>query len=177
MKIVDPADGRELGPGEEGEVLTRGPEMCLGYAADDHNAEAFEDDGFFHTGDLAMLTDDGAMVITGRSKDLIIRGGENISPREIEDALHEHPAIHEAAVVAMPHERMGETGCAFVVPEDGAALTFEEMVAFLEGTGMAKQKYPERLEIIDDFPRTAAGKIRKNVLRDRVAEVLGTREG
>jgi len=172
VKIVDPATGEEVGTGVEGEILTRGPEMCLGYAADDHNAEAFEPDGYFHTGDLAMMTDDGAMVITGRSKDLIIRGGENISPREVEDALHEHPAIHEAAVVAMPHERMGETGCAYVVLEDGATLNFEEMVAFLGGTGMAKQKYPERLEIIDEFPRTAAGKIRKNVLRDRIAAAL-----
>ena len=172
VKIVDPATGEEVGTGIEGEILTRGPEMCLGYAADDHNAEAFEPDGYFHTGDLAMMTGDGAMVITGRSKDLIIRGGENISPREVEDALHEHPAIHEAAVVAMPHERMGETGCAYVVLEDGATLNFEEMVAFLGGTGMAKQKYPERLEIIDEFPRTAAGKIRKNVLRDRIAAAL-----
>ena len=172
VKIVDSATGEEVGTGVEGEILTRGPEMCLGYAADDHNAEAFEPDGYFHTGDLAMMTGDGAMVITGRSKDLIIRGGENISPREVEDALHEHPAIHEAAVVAMPHERMGETGCAYVVLEDGATLNFEEMVAFLGGTGMAKQKYPERLEIIDEFPRTAAGKIRKNVLRDRIAAAL-----
>ena len=173
VKIVDPADGRELGVGEEGEILSRGPEMCLGYAADDHNAEAFEADGFFHTGDLAMMTEDGALVITGRSKDLIIRGGENISPREIEDALHEHPAIHEAAVVAMPHPRMGETGCAFVVLEDGATLSFEDMVTFLDRTGMAKQKYPERLEIIEAFPRTAAGKIRKNMLRDQIAAKVG----
>ena len=151
--------------------------MCLGYAAEDHNADAFEADGFFHTGDLAMMTDEGALVITGRSKDLIIRGGENISPREIEDALHEHPAIHEAAVVAMPHERMGETGCAYVVLEDGASLSFEDMVAFLDGTGMARQKYPEHLEIIEEFPRTAAGKIRKNVLRDRIVEQLSSREG
>ncbi|MBO6782947.1 MAG: AMP-binding protein [Alphaproteobacteria bacterium] len=177
VRIVDPADGRELGVGEEGEILTRGPEMCLGYAAEDHNADAFEADGFFHTGDLAMMTDEGALVITGRSKDLIIRGGENISPREIEDALHEHPAIHEAAVVAMPHERMGETGCAYVVLEDGASLSFEDMVAFLDGTGMARQKYPEHLEIIEEFPRTAAGKIRKNVLRDRIVEQLSSREG
>ena len=172
VKIVDPADGRELGPGEEGEILSRGPEMCLGYAAAEHNAEAFEADGFFHTGDLAMLDADGALVITGRSKDLIIRGGENISPREVEDALHEHPAIREAAVVAMPHARMGETGCAFVVLEPGADLDLARVSDFLSGTGMAKQKYPERLEIIDDFPRTAAGKIRKNVLRDRIADKL-----
>jgi acyl-CoA synthetase (AMP-forming)/AMP-acid ligase II len=172
VKIVDPATGAEVAPGVEGEILSRGPEMCLGYAAADHNEEAFEPDGYFHTGDLATLTTDGAMVITGRSKDLIIRGGENISAREVEDALHEHPAIHEAAVVAMPHPRMGETGCAFVVLEDDADLTFEDLIAFLEKTGMAKQKYPERLEIIDTFPRTAAGKIRKNVLRDQVAETL-----
>ena len=172
VKIVDPATGAEVAPGVEGEILSRGPEMCLGYAAADHNEEAFEPDGYFHTGDLATLTTDGAMVITGRSKDLIIRGGENVSPREVEDALHEHPAIHEAAVVAMPHPRMGETGCAFVVLEDDADLTFEDLIAFLEKTGMAKQKYPERLEIMDTFPRTAAGKIRKNVLRDQVAETL-----
>ncbi len=172
VKIVNPATGKEVDTGIEGEILTRGPEMCLGYAADDHNAEAFDDEGYFYTGDLAMMTDDGAMVITGRSKDLIIRGGENISPREVEDALHEHPAIHEAAIVAMPHERLGETGCAYVVLEDGTALSFDEMVAFLKKTGMAKQKYPERLEIVDEFPRTAAGKIRKNVLRDRIAAAL-----
>lgn len=172
VKIVDPADGRDVGPGEEGEILTRGPEMCLGYAGDGYNVEAFETDGYFHTGDLAMLDANGALVITGRSKDLIIRGGENISPREIEDALHEHLAIHEAAVVAMPHPRMGETGCAFVVLEEGESLTLADVAAFLDGTGMARQKYPERLEVIADFPRTAAGKIRKNVLRDRVTEAL-----
>ncbi|MBT5570408.1 MAG: AMP-binding protein [Alphaproteobacteria bacterium] len=172
VKIVDPATGDEVPPGVEGEILSRGPEMCLGYAAAEHNDEAFEPDGYFHTGDLATLTANGAMVITGRSKDLIIRGGENISPREVEDALHEHPAIHEAAVVAMPHERMGETGCAFVVLQDDAELSFEALIAFLGKTGMAKQKYPERIEIIEAFPRTAAGKIRKNVLRDDVAEKL-----
>ena len=116
-------------------------------------------------------------MITGRSKDLIIRGGENISPREVEDALHEHPAIREAAVVAMPHARMGETGCAFVVLEPGADLNLARVLDFLSGTGMAKQKYPERLEIIDDFPRTAAGKIRKNVLRDRIADKLADDDG
>lgn len=171
VRIVDP-EGRDVAAGEEGEILSRGPEMCLGYAADAHNAEAFEDDGYFHTGDLAMMTKDGAMVITGRSKDIIIRGGENISPREIEDALHEHPAIHEAAVVAMPHPRMGETGCAFLVLNDGAELEFDDLIAFLGKTGMAKQKYPERIEVIETFPRTAAGKIRKNLLRDEIAEKI-----
>lgn len=172
IRIVDPATGKDVEANVEGEVLSRGPEMCLGYADDEHNAEAFEADGYFHTGDLAMLNDDGAMVVTGRLKDLIIRGGENLSSREIEDALHEHPAIHEAAVVAMPHARMGETVCAYVVLKENASLAFDDLVAFLDGTGMAKQKYPERIEFIEDFPRTAAGKIRKNVLRDRIAEML-----
>ena len=167
IKLVDKA-GAEVPAGVEGEIVSRGPEMCLGYADPAHN-EAFDGDGYFHTGDLAMLTEDDCLVITGRSKDLIIRGGENLSPREIEDALHEIPAVYEAAVVAMPHARLGETGCAYIVLEEGASLTFDEMVASLDKTGMAKQKYPERLEIIDEFPRTPAGKIRKNVLRQRIA--------
>ena len=174
VKIVDPADGRVLGPGEEGEILSHGPEMCLGYADGEHNAEAFDGDGYFRTGDLAIMSDDGTLAIAGRAKDLIIRGGENISPREIEDALHEHPAIHEAAVVAMPHKRMGEAGCAYVVLEHGGELDLPALVSFLDRTGMARQKYPERVEIIDEFPRTAAGKIRKNVLRDRIAEILAS---
>ncbi|MBT3810029.1 MAG: AMP-binding protein, partial [Rhodospirillaceae bacterium] len=145
VKIVDPADGRVLGPGEEGEILSRGPEMCLGYAADEHNFEAFEADGYFHTGDLAVMTEAGDLVITGRLKDLIIRGGENLSPREVEDALHEHPSVQEAAVVAMPHPRMGETGCAYVTLKPGAMLDFDTMVAFFKTTGMATRKYPERL--------------------------------
>ena len=170
IKLVDDK-GAPVPAGVEGEIVTRGPEMCLGYADPAHN-EAFDGEGYFHTGDLAMLTADDCLVITGRSKDLIIRGGENLSPREIEDALHALPAVYEAAVVAMPHARLGETGCAYVVLEEGASLTFDEMVAALDKTGMAKQKYPERLEIIDAFPRTPAGKIRKNVLRQRIAEKI-----
>lgn len=167
IRLVD-EKGVAVSVGIEGEIITRGPEMCLGYADTAHN-DAFDADGYFHTGDLAILTEDNCLVITGRSKDLIIRGGENLSPREVEDALHEISAIYEAAVVAMPHPRMGETGCAYVILEQGASLTFDAMIAALEQTGMAKQKYPERLEIVDAFPRTPAGKIRKNVLREKIA--------
>ena len=117
---------------------------------------------------MGVLTTEGCLIITGRLKDLIIRGGENLSPREVEDALHEHPAIYEAAVVAMPHKRLGETGCAFVILNQNATLSFEEMILGLEKTGMAKQKYPERLVIVEKFPRTPAGKIRKNVLREQI---------
>ncbi|MCZ6837655.1 MAG: AMP-binding protein [Alphaproteobacteria bacterium] len=170
IKLVD-EKGVPVPVGVEGEIITRGPELCLGYADPAHN-EAFDDEGYFHTGDLAVMTADDCLIITGRSKDLIIRGGENISPRGVEDALHEHPAVYEAAVVAMPHPRMGETGCAYIVLAEGAKLTFEDMVSALDKTGMAKQKYPERLEIIDAFPRTPAGKIRKNVLREMIAEKI-----
>lgn len=170
IKLVD-EKGVPVPVGVEGEIITRGPELCLGYADPAHN-EAFDDEGYFHTGDLAVMTVDDCLVITGRSKDLIIRGGENISPRGVEDALHEHPAVYEAAVVAMPHPRMGETGCAYIVLAEGATLTFKDMISALDKTGMAKQKYPERLEIIDAFPRTAAGKIRKNVLREMIAEKI-----
>ncbi len=170
IKLVDKTSA-EVPVGVEGEIVSRGPEMCLGYADPAHN-EAFDGEGYFHTGDLAVMTEDDCLVITGRSKDLIIRGGENLSPREVEDELHEHPAVYEVAVVAMPHNRLGETGCAYVVLEQGASLSFNEMVVALNKTGMAKQKHPERLEIIDKFPRTPAGKIRKNVLRDRIAEKM-----
>lgn len=170
IKLVD-EKGVPVPVGVEGEIITRGPELCLGYADPAHN-EAFDDEGYFHTGDLAVMTADDCLVITGRSKDLIIRGGENISPRGVEDALHEHPAVYEAAVVAMPHPRMGETGCAYIVLAEGATLTFKDMISALDKTGMARQKYPERLEIIDAFPRTAAGKIRKNVLREMIAEKI-----
>ena len=175
IKLVDKA-GAPVPVGVEGEIVTRGPEMCLGYADPAHN-EAFDTEGYFHTGDLAIRTEDDCLVITGRSKDLIIRGGENLSPREVEDALHVHPAIYEAAVVAMPHERLGETGCAYVVLAEGASLAFDDMVAALDASGMAKQKYPERLEIVDAFPRTPAGKIRKNVLRERIAETIAAEQG
>ena len=170
IKLVD-EKGDPVPAGVEGEIVTRGPEMCLGYADPAHN-EAFDAEGYFHTGDLAVLTEDDCLVITGRSKDLIIRGGENLSPREVEDALHEIPAVYEAAVVAMPHPRFGETGCAFVILKEEASLSFDDMVAALDKTGMAKQKYPERLEIVDAFPRTPAGKIRKNVLREQIATMV-----
>ena len=168
--IVDES-GDEVADGVEGEIITRGPEMCLGYADPEHNS-AFDKDGFFHTGDLAVKTPENYLVITGRLKDLIIRGGENLSPREVEDALHEIPQVYEAAVVSMPHPRLGETGCAFVVLQPESSMTFEEMISALQSSGMAKQKYPERLEIVDSFPRTPAGKIRKNILREQITETL-----
>jgi acyl-CoA synthetase (AMP-forming)/AMP-acid ligase II len=167
IRLVDD-HGREVADGEEGEIISRGPENCVGYANWDDNAEAFDPEGFFHTGDLARRTPEGCLVITGRKKDLIIRGGENLSPKEVEDVLYTHPSIKEAAVVAMPHRRLGETGCAFVTLKSGALFTFDDMIKLLENSGLAKQKFPERLEVVDSLPYTVAGKIRKTVLRDQI---------
>jgi acyl-CoA synthetase (AMP-forming)/AMP-acid ligase II len=171
VRLVDDA-GRPVAQGQEGEIITRGPEMCVGYASLEQNAEAFDGEGFFHTGDLAYLTSEGCLVISGRKKDLIIRGGENLSPKEIEDVLHAHPAVEKAAVVAMPHPRLGETGCAFVVPRGGCTFTWLGMEQALAASGLAKQKFPERLEIVSELPHTAAGKVQKNLLRERIAQIL-----
>jgi len=173
VRIVDPASGVALDEGLEGEICTRGPEVMLGYADPRHNDEAFDKDGYFHTGDLGYYSNGEFLTVSGRKKDLIIRGGENLSPKEIEDALHRHPAIQEVACVAMPHERLGETVCAFVIPRPGCTVDVSMVAAFLEQSGLARQKFPERVELVDDLPRTASGKVQKNLLRDRIARMLG----
>ena len=168
VRLLRP-DGSRCDDGEEGEIATRGPELCVGYAWELN--DAFDDDGFFHTGDLGRFDVHGCLTVTGRAKDLIIRGGENISPKEIEDVLYSHPAIRDAAVVAMPHARLGETACAFVTLHDGAAFEMKDLRVLVEASGLAKQKWPERLEVLDVLPMTPSGKIRKNVLRERAARL------
>ncbi len=171
IRLVD-ADDKPVTLGQEGEILTRGPELFVGYALAEQNQGAFDNEGYFRSGDLAIESPENCLTITGRKKDIIIRGGENLSPKEIEDVLYTHPAIREAAVVAMPHARLGETCCAFVTLRPGAQFDFEAMLGILNNSGLAKQKFPERLEIIEDLPYTAAGKIRKNVLRDEIARKI-----
>lgn len=163
VRIVDDGD-RVLPEGQEGEILARGPGMMLGYADRDQTREALTADGFFRTGDLGVRNAAGALTITGRKKDLIIRGGENISAKEIEDVLHGHPGVREAAVVAMPHERLGEGVCAYVIAQ-GPAVSAAELAAHVEAGGLARQKIPERFEFRDELPRTASGKVRKDLLR------------
>jgi acyl-CoA synthetase (AMP-forming)/AMP-acid ligase II len=141
--------------------------MMLGYADAAQTAEAITADGYFRTGDLGVCSVEGALTITGRKKDLIIRGGENISAKEIEDVLHTHPAVREAAVVAMPHPRLGEGVCAFVIAAGEAALP-EALAAHVAASGLARQKIPERFELVEDFPRTASGKVRKDRLRAQI---------
>ncbi len=167
VRMVDDA-GDPVPPGAEGEILARGPSMMLGYADEAQSAAAFDADGYFRTGDLGVLSAEGAITITGRKKDLIIRGGENISAVEIEDVLRTHPQVRDASVVAMPHERLGEGVCAYVIPE-GERPDTAALCQHVQDSGLAKQKTPERFVFVEDFPRTASGKIRKDRLRAEVA--------
>ena len=167
LRIVDDA-GRALPEGREGEILVRGPSLFIGYMDAAQNAEAFDPEGFLRTGDLGVRRGP-SLTITGRKKDLIIRGGENLSAKEIEDVLHGHPAVREAAVVAMPHARLGEGVCAYVIAQDACELTLGELIAHCFAAGLAKQKAPERLELVAELPRTPSGKVRKDVLRKEIA--------
>ena len=132
------------------------------------DADAFDEEGFFRTGDLGILDADGYAVVTGRLKDVIIRKGENISAQEVEDLLYRHPGIAEVAVVGLPDAERGELCCAVIVPDPvSAAPDFDEMVAFLRAEGLMLQKIPERLETIRELPRNPTGKILKQELRER----------
>lgn len=160
--------GTELPRGEPGEIQIRGPSMLLGYTDDGASRDSLTADGFFRTGDLGTLTADGAIVVTGRKKDLIIRGGENISPKEIEDVLYRHPGIVEAAVVSMPHLRLGETVCAYVVRREGQRIDASDIIEHIRSSGLAKQKCPEHVEFVDSLPKTSTGKVRKDLLREDI---------
>ncbi len=168
-RVVD-EDGKELPPGADGRLQARGMASFVGYLKRP-NLFATDEDDWFETGDLAQIDADGYVRITGRSKDVIIRGGENIPVVEVEGLLYRNPAIQDAAIVAMPDERLGERACAFVTLEPGAALSFEDMVAFLEAEKMTRNYLPERLEIIDEMPRTPSGKIQKFKLREMLDEL------
>jgi acyl-CoA synthetase (AMP-forming)/AMP-acid ligase II len=173
VRIVDD-EGRELGVGQDGEITVRGAGAMLGYADPAQDAEAHDADGFFRTGDIGRRTPEDAILITDRKKDIIIRGGENISAKEVEDVLHGHPEIREAAVVAMPHERLGEGVCAYLVLADASkALELEEVASFADKAGLARQKIPQRIEGVTELPRTASGKVRKDLLRHRLAGHTG----
>jgi acyl-CoA synthetase (AMP-forming)/AMP-acid ligase II len=169
VRICDPLTGVELAGDSDGEICSRGPELMLGYTDWKQTLESFDAEGYFHTGDLGHRVNGDFITVSGRKKDLIIRGGENISPKEIEDVLHRHPAIKEVAIVAMPHERLGETVCAYVIANPGGGVDVPALAAYLEQAGLARQKFPERVELVDDLPRTASGKVQKNVLRERIA--------
>jgi cyclohexanecarboxylate-CoA ligase len=163
-------DGLDKGSGEEGELRLRGPQLFVGYANPDLDDGALDEQGYFHTGDLGIVTDTGHVMITGRVKDIIIRNAENISATEIEDALHLHPKIADVAVIALPDERTGERACAVVKLADGVdSISLVEIGEHCRELGLARQKVPEQLELVDEVPRNAMGKIQKPALKKRFA--------
>jgi len=168
---VSRLDGKVAGPGEEGEIRVKGPQVCRGYLDSSLDAEAFDDEGFFRTGDLGFVDAEGYVVITGRLKDVIIRKGENISAKEVEDLLYTHEKVADVAVIGLPDQALGERCCAVVALQDaGNPLEFDEMVDFLKGKGLMVQKIPEQLETVGVIPRNPSGKIVKHVLRDQYAK-------
>ncbi|HEY2666748.1 MAG TPA: AMP-binding protein [Actinomycetota bacterium] len=168
IRVVD-EEGRDVAPGEVGELLTRGPYTLRGYyRAPEHNARAFTADGYFRSGDLVRLTPDGNMIVEGRIKDVVNRGGEKVSAEEIEDHLLAHPGIRNAAVVAMADAAMGEKTCAFIVPRAGP-LERHTLNAFLRERGLADYKLIDRLDLVDALPSTAVGKVNKAELRRMTA--------
>lgn len=173
IKVVDDAR-KTLPPGCEGEEASRGPNVFMGYFDEPElTARALDEEGWYYSGDLCRMDEAGYIKITGRKKDIIVRGGENISSREVEDILLQHPKIHDACVVAMPDERLGERSCAYVVLKaPHHSLSLEEVVAFFSRKRVAKYKYPEHIVVIEKLPRTASGKIQKFLLRKDIMRRL-----
>jgi acyl-CoA synthetase len=169
VRIVD-EEGRDVPAGREGEIATRGPELFVGYLDPDLDRDSFLPGGWFKTGDVGRLDRDGFLYVTDRKKDIIIRGGENISSVEVEEVLLRHPAIAAAAAVAMPDSIYGEKVCAFVELVPGHDLELAEVALHFARAGLARQKTPERLEIVGQLPRNASGKVKKFELRRRLRE-------
>ena len=155
--------------GEANEIRAHGPQMLAGYLHVEDEAAAFDEQGFYRTGDQGEFTATGHLVVTGRIKDLIIRNGENIAPKEIEDLLVNHPDIAEIAIVGIADPRTGEKACAVIVPREGKEPTVSDLANFLSGFGVAKFKYPERVELRDVLPKNEAGKVLKHLLRDELS--------
>ena len=177
IKIVDPAGGATLPRGETGEFCTRGYSVMLGYWNEtEKTAEAIDSGGWMHTGDLAVMRDDGYCNIVGRIKDMVIRGGENIYPREIEEFLYTHPDVEDVQVIGVPDPKYGEELCAWIKVRVGAeALDTEKVRAFAKGR-LADYKIPRYVMIVEEFPMTVTGKIRKVQMREESAAALGLSE-
>jgi 2,3-dihydroxybenzoate-AMP ligase/mycobactin salicyl-AMP ligase len=172
FKVID-ADGRDLPRGTEGELVVRGPCIFRGYfKAEAENQEAFTADGFFRTGDIAKFDPEGRLIITGRKKDIIIRGGENISAREVEELILSHPKVEQVAAVGMPDPVLGERVCAFIKSKQGMRVSFEEIISYLKEKKTSVLYLPERIETIDELPLTNVGKVDKKRLREEIKEKL-----
>ncbi|MFL5975987.1 MAG: AMP-binding protein [Solirubrobacterales bacterium] len=173
VKVVEPGTGRALERGEPGELCTRGYSVMLGYWEDEERTrEAIDAGRWMHTGDLATMDEEGYVNIVGRIKDMIIRGGENVYPREIEEFLYTHPAVADVQVIGVPDERYGEELMAWVIPREGEALDEESVRAFCEGR-IARHKLPRYVKIVDAFPMTVTGKVQKYKMRDQAIDELG----
>jgi fatty-acyl-CoA synthase len=174
-KVID-AEGRTLDRGEPGELCTRGYAVMLGYWDDpERTAEAVDAERWMHTGDLGVIDSEGYCNIVGRSKDMIIRGGENVYPREIEEFLFRHPKIEEAAVVGIPDERFGEVVCAWIRLRRGESATEEEIISFCREQ-IAHYKIPSHVCFVDAYPMTITGKVQKYLIRKAMIERLGLAE-
>jgi fatty-acyl-CoA synthase len=175
-KIIDPATGKTLGDNEQGELCARGHGIMLGYYKNaEATAAAIDADGWLHSGDLAVRLPNGYYRITGRIKDMVIRGGENIYPREIEEFLFTHPSVEQSAVVGVPDPKYGEELCAWVKLKNGCSCTDEELREFCRAE-LARYKVPRYVKFVDSFPQTVTGKIQKFKIRELVCEELGLKE-
>ncbi len=171
IKIVD-EDGRVVATGQKGEICTRGYSVMRGYWNDpERTAETIDAAGWLHSGDLATMDEEGYVRIVGRIKDMIIRGGENIYPREVEEFLYQHPAISEVQVFGIPDEKMGEQVCAWVQLNEGMALTEDELKAYCKDQ-ITHFKIPRYVRFVTEYPMTVTGKIQKFVMRDQMVEML-----
>lgn len=172
VKIVDPC-GHVVPRGRPGELCTRGYSVMLGYWEDEaRTAEAIDWAGWMHTGDLAILDDEGYCNIVGRIKDMVIRGGENIYPREIEEFLHRHPSIRDVQVIGVPDRKYGEELCAVVILHEGKSIDAAEVARFCKGQ-IAHYKIPRYVKVLEQFPATVTGKVRKFELREMLTKEMG----
>jgi fatty-acyl-CoA synthase len=173
VKVVDPATGRTLPRGEPGELCTRGYSVMLGYWDEpEKTAETIDAARWMHTGDLAVMDSGGYVNITGRIKDIVVRGGENISPREVEEFLYTHPEVRDVQVVGVPDVRYGEELCAWVILRDGVSGLTPEAVREFAGGRLAAYKIPRYVLVVDEFPMTVTGKVRKVEMRERSVDML-----
>jgi fatty-acyl-CoA synthase len=173
LKVIDPATGLVVERGVTGELCTRGYSVMLGYWEEpDKTAEAVDAAGWMHTGDLALMRDDGYVNIVGRSKDMVIRGGENIYPREVEEFLYRHPKIQQVQVFGIPSQRYGEEVCAWIVLGPGETATEDEIRAFCDDQ-IAHYKVPKLIRFVEGLPMTVTGKPQKFIMRDAMIDELG----
>ncbi|MGA8785870.1 MAG: AMP-binding protein, partial [Polaromonas sp.] len=176
VKIIDPETGEIVAPGLSGEFCTRGYSVMHGYWDDPaRTQEAIDAEGWMHTGDLATMDSEGYVNIVGRIKDMVIRGGENIYPREIEEFLYRHPKVQDVQVVGLPDKRYGEELCAWIVTRPGETLSEEEIRDFCKGK-IAHYKVPRYIRFVPGFPMTVTGKIQKFKIRDEMKNQLGLEE-